>query len=83
MNHTGRGKVVRVVEARVVSLDERAERAGLRHAADLEFSEVWAPPEVAAQVEVGDEARLYVDEHERTLGWSVPAKSIGVREDHR
>ena len=66
-----------------MSVDDRTERVVLRHAAEKEFTEVWAPPGVAAHVEVGETATLYLDAHQRTIGWRLLDRKVGVRENYR
>ena len=66
-----------------MALDIEAERMVVRQTAEEMSSEVWAPPEVAEHVEVGDTATLHLDADGRTVGWYLPDKKIGVREDYR
>ena len=57
-----------------MALDIEAERMVVRQKVeDLSFSEVWAPPEAAEHVEVGDTV-LHLDAAGRTLGWYLPAR---------
>jgi hypothetical protein len=82
LSNTGRESVAREVKARVEALDVDYECAVLRHA-DLKCSEVWAPPEIGSQAEIGDAATLYLDVHGGWLGWRLSDKKLGVREDYR
>ncbi len=67
-----------------MALDAASERMTVRQTVDdLRFSELWAPPEVAEQVEIRDRVTLYLDIHGRAVGWRLPDKKIGVREDYR
>jgi hypothetical protein len=68
----------RIADARVVTIDDRAECMVLRCVGGMCFHEVRLPHEAADEAEVGDSTTLFLDEHERPLGWSIPGKKIGL-----
>jgi hypothetical protein len=77
----GADKVDRRVEAEVVGVRIGSGRALLRAAERAQPFEASAPDEIARHLEPGARVMLFLDGDEELVGWYLPERHLGVRED--